>query len=313
MIHVTGLSKHYGPRAAIDGLNFDVKKGEIVGFLGPNGAGKSTTMKIITGFMPASEGEVTVNGFDVFDNPIEVKRSIGYLPENPPIYMEMTVRDYLEFAARLNQVAKADLKKQVDWAIEKTNLGDVSGRIIGNLSKGYKQRVGLAQAIVHNPAVLILDEPTVGLDPKQIIEIRELIKSLAGEHTIVLSSHILPEVTATCGRIIVINHGRIVAEDTIDGLTMRLKKGLLLQMTVAHANPEGIAAIRGISGVTGVTATGPKLVIELAPNQGELRDRVSKAAVDSGMGILEFGAEKVSLEEIFLKLTTEDGTERSAG
>lgn len=306
MIQVTGLSKHYGPRTAIDDLNFEVKKGEIVGFLGPNGAGKSTTMKIITGFMPASEGEVTVNGFDVFDKPIEVKRAIGYLPETPPIYMEMTVRDYLDFAARLNQVAKGDVKKQIDWAIEKTNLGDVANRIIGNLSKGYKQRVGLAQALVHNPPVLILDEPTVGLDPKQIIEIRELIKGLSGEHTIVLSSHILPEVTATCGRIIVINRGRIVAEDTIDGLTMRLKKGLLLQMTVAAPNPTGIAAIKAVAGVTGVSATGPKLVIELSPNQGELRDRVAKAAVDSGMGILEFGAEKVSLEEIFLQLTTDE-------
>lgn len=306
MITVRGLSKHYGVRKAIDDLNFEVKKGEIVGFLGPNGAGKSTTMKILTGFMPATEGDVTVNGFDVFDRPIDAKRAIGYLPETPPIYLEMTVRDYLEFAARLNQVAKTDMKKQVDWAIQKTNLGDVAGRIIGNLSKGYKQRVGLAQAIVHNPPVLILDEPTVGLDPKQIIEIRELIKSLAGEHTIVLSSHILPEVTATCGRIIVINRGRIVAEDTIDGLTMRLKKGLLLQMMVAKPNDAGIAAIRGIAGVNGVSATGPKLVIELSPNQGELRDRVARAAVESGMGILEFGAEKVSLEEIFLQLTTEE-------
>ncbi len=314
MIQVSGLSKHYGLRKAVDDLNFEVKKGEIVGFLGPNGAGKSTTMKIITGFMPASEGEVRVNGFDVFENPIEVKRAIGYLPESPPLYMEMTVRDYLDFAARLNQVAKSDLKKQIDWAIEKTNLGDVGGRIIGNLSKGYKQRVGLAQALVHNPAVLILDEPTVGLDPKQIIEIRELVKSLAGEHTIVLSSHILPEVTATCGRIIVINRGRIVAEDTIDGLTMRLKKGLLRQMTVATPNPAGLAAIRAVSGVTGISAIGPKLVIELSPNQGELRDRIAKAAVESGMGILEFGQEKVSLEEIFLQLTTEDSTtERSTG
>ncbi len=309
MIQVSGLTKQYGPRRAIDELSFDVKKGEIVGFLGPNGAGKSTTMKIITGFMPATFGAVTVNGFDVFDDPIEVKRAIGYLPENPPLYMEMTVTDYLEFAARLNQVPKADRKKQIAWAIEKTNLGNVSKRIIGNLSKGFKQRVGLAQAMVHNPQVLILDEPTVGLDPKQIIEIRELIKSLAGDHTIVLSSHILPEVTATCGRIIVINRGRIVAEDTIDGLTMRLKKGLLLQMTVKNPTPEGIAAIREVPGVTGISAIGPKLVIELAPNQGELRDAVAAAAVTKGMGILEFGAEKVSLEEIFLQLTTSEGVE----
>ncbi|MBC7387133.1 MAG: ATP-binding cassette domain-containing protein [Cryobacterium sp.] len=304
MIQVTGLTKQYGPRKAIDNLNFDVKRGEIVGFLGPNGAGKSTTMKIITAFTPASEGTVVVNGHDVFEEPIEVKRAIGYLPENPPIYMEMTVSDYLEFAARLNQVPKNLLKRQVDWALQKTNIGDVRGRIIGNLSKGYKQRVGLAQALVHNPAVLVLDEPTVGLDPKQIIEIRELIKSLAGEHTIILSSHILPEVTATCGRIIVINHGKIVAEDTIDGLTLRLKKGLLLQMTVKEAHAEGLAAIRAVPGVLGVAATGPKLVIDLAPNQGEIRDLVARAAVEKGMGILEFGSEKVSLEEIFLQLTT---------
>lgn len=309
MIQVTGLTKQYGPRRAIDELSFEVKKGEIVGFLGPNGAGKSTTMKIITGFMPATDGTVIVNGYDVFDHPIEVKRSIGYLPENPPLYMEMTVLDYLEFAARLNQVPKLERKKQIDWAIEKTNLGNVQKRIIGNLSKGFKQRVGLAQALAHNPQVLILDEPTVGLDPKQIIEIRELIKSLAGEHTIVLSSHILPEVTATCGRIIVINRGKIVAEDTIDGLTLRLKKGLLLQMTVKNPNPDGISAIRAVPGVTGVTATGPKLVIELSPNQGELRDTVAAAAVEKGMGVLEFGSEKVSLEEIFLQLTTSEGVE----
>lgn len=308
MIQVTGLTKQYGPRKAIDDLNFDVKKGEIVGFLGPNGAGKSTTMKIITGFTPASEGTVVVNGHDVFEEPREVKRAIGYLPENPPIYMEMTVSDYLDFAARLNQVAKEDLKKQIDWAVEKTNLGDVRNRIIGNLSKGYKQRVGIAQALVHNPAVLVLDEPTVGLDPKQIIEIRELIKGLAGNHTIILSSHILPEVTATCGRIIVINRGKIVAEDTIDGLTLRLKKGLLLQMTVKTPTPNGLDAIRAIHGVTGVAAIGPKLVIDLAPNQGEIRDQVARAAVENGMGILEFGAEKVSLEEIFLQLTTTEGS-----
>lgn len=309
MIQVTGLTKQYGPRKAIDELSFEVKKGEIVGFLGPNGAGKSTTMKIITGFMPPTEGTVTVNGHDVFDDPIEVKRSIGYLPENPPLYMEMTVLDYLDFAARLNQVPKGELNKHIAWAIEKTNLGNVSKRIIGNLSKGFKQRVGLAQALVHRPQVLILDEPTVGLDPKQIIEIRELIKSLAGEHTIVLSSHILPEVTATCGRIIVINRGKIVAEDTIDGLTMRLKKGLLLQMTVKNPLPEGITALRSVSGVTGVSAIGPKIVIELSPNQGELRDAIAKVAVEKNMGILEFGAEKVSLEEIFLQLTTSEGGE----
>lgn len=307
MIQVSNLTKNYGTRHAIRDLNFEVKKGEIVGFLGPNGAGKSTTMKIITGFTPASEGTVTVGGHDVFDEPLEVKKLIGYLPENPPIYQEMTVSDYLEFAARLNQVKKSEIRNRVDWAIAKTNLGSVRGRIIGNLSKGFKQRVGIAQALVHNPPVLILDEPTIGLDPKQIIEIRELVKSLAGEHTIVLSSHILPEVTATCGRIIVINQGRIVAEDTIEGLTLRLKKGLLLSMTVKNPSQDGLAALRALPGVNGISAVGPKIVIELSPNQGEIRDQIARVAVEKNLGLLEFGAEKVSLEEIFLQLTTTEG------
>ncbi|MEO5971400.1 MAG: ABC transporter ATP-binding protein, partial [Bdellovibrionia bacterium] len=192
MIEVSHLTKLYGPRAAISDLNFKIGKGEIVGFLGPNGAGKSTTMKILTGFMPASEGKANVAGFDVFENAIDVKRNVGFLPENPPVYPEMTVEDYVDFAARLHQVPRASLTKSVDGAIHRTGLGDVKKRLIGNLSKGYRQRVGLAQALVHNPKVLILDEPTVGLDPKQIIEIRELIKSLSGDHTVVLSSHILP-------------------------------------------------------------------------------------------------------------------------
>lgn len=311
MIQVSHLTKMYGSRMAVQDLSFDVQKGEIVGFLGPNGAGKSTTMKILTGFMPATDGEVKVAGFDVFENPIEVKRRIGYLPETPPVYLEMTVNDYLDFSARLKQVEKKNIKSRVDWAVQKTNLGDVRKRIIGNLSKGYRQRVGLAQAMVHNPEVLILDEPTVGLDPKQIIEIRELIKSLAGEHTIVLSTHILPEVTATCQRIIVINKGKIAAEDTMEGLTLRLKKGLLLSMNLKQASDSAVAAIRKVSGVSRVNATGPKLVIEVEPNHGELRDQIVAAAVSSGAGVLEFSSEKVSLEEVFLQLTTEENMEHS--
>jgi len=309
MIRVSHLTKMYGPRAAVQDLSFSVQKGEIVGFLGPNGAGKSTTMKILTGFMPATDGEVSVAGHDIFDEPEEAKKKIGYLPENPPVYLEMTVEDYLEFAARIKQVDPSQIKKRVDWSIEKTNIKDVRKRIIGNLSKGYRQRVGLAQALVHNPAVLILDEPTVGLDPVQIIEIRELIKELAKEHTIVLSSHILPEVTATCSRIIVINKGKIVAEDTMESLTLRLKKGLLLSLEVKQINDSGLHALRGIPGVSHVNGTGSKLVIQLEPHQGEVRDLIAKVAVESGMGVLEFGSEKVSLEEIFLQLTTD---ERSA-
>ncbi len=307
MIQVSHLTKMYGPRPAIQDLNFDVKKGEIVGFLGPNGAGKSTTMKILTGFMPATSGSASIAGFDVFENPIDVKKNVGFLPETPPVYPEMRVDDYLGFAAELHQIPGSSAKAAVSRAVEKTGLGDVKGRLIGNLSKGYRQRVGLAQALVHNPQVLILDEPTVGLDPKQIIEIRELIKSLGSDHTVILSSHILPEVTATCQRIIVINKGHIVAEDTLEQLTSRLKKGLIYSMTVKKTSADGVEAIRKVHGVRAVTATGPKLVIEIAPGGPEIRDGIVEAAVSKQMGVLEFSAERVSLEEIFLQLTTDEG------
>lgn len=304
MITVSHLTKMYGPRTAVNDLSFEVKKGEIVGFLGPNGAGKSTTMKILTGFMPATSGTASVAGFDVFDKPIEVKKNVGFLPETPPVYPEMQVEDYLDFSARLHQLARSDAKRAVNMALEKTSLGSVRKRLIGNLSKGYRQRVGLAQALVHNPQVLILDEPTVGLDPKQIIEIRELIKGLGGEHTVILSSHILPEVTATCQRIIVINQGKIVAEDTIERLTTRLKKGLIYSMTVRNPSSGGVSAIKAVPGVKDVSAVGPKLVVEINAGQDEIRDRIVEAAVAQKMGVLEFSAERVSLEEIFLQLTT---------
>jgi len=304
MIQVSHLTKLYGPRPAVNDLNFEVKKGEIVGFLGPNGAGKSTTMKILTGFMPATDGKATIGGFDVFENPLDVKRNVGFLPENPPVYPEMQVFDYLEFAAQLHQVRGDLIKRAVSTALEKTALGDVRNRLIGNLSKGYRQRVGLAQALVHNPQVLILDEPTVGLDPKQIIEIRELIKSLGGDHTVILSSHILPEVTATCQRIIVISRGQIVAQDTLEQLTTRIKKGLIYSLVVKTPSPEGVEALRKIDGVGGVTSAGTKLVVELKPGAKEIRDKIVETAVSRGMGVLEFSAERVSLEEIFLQLTT---------
>lgn len=306
MIHVEHLTKMYGPRTAVNDLSFEIGKGEIVGFLGPNGAGKSTTMKILTAFMPATSGKASVAGFDVFDQPLKVKKNVGYLPENPPVYHEMQVEDYLEFAARIHQVSSGDVKRAIDAALEKTGLGSVRKRLVGNLSKGFRQRVGLAQALIHNPQVLILDEPTVGLDPKQIIEIRELIKSLAGDHTVILSSHILPEVTATCQRIIVISRGKIVAEDSLEQLTTRLKKGLIYSMTVKNPAASGIAAIKRVGGVVGVTATGPKLVVEIASGGSEIRDKIIETAVQEKMGVLEFSAERVSLEEIFLQLTTEE-------
>lgn len=311
MIQVSHLTKRYGPRTAVSDLSFDVKPGEIVGFLGPNGAGKSTTMKILTGFMPATEGTATVAGHDVFSEPEAVKRNVGFLPENPPVYPEMVVEDYLDFAARLHQMPSAKVAAAVRTVIEKTSLGDVRKRLIGNLSKGYRQRVGLAQALTHNPKVLVLDEPTVGLDPKQIIEIRELIKGLGGDHSVILSSHILPEVTATCGRIIVINKGKIIAEDTIEQLQARLNKGTIYALVVKDPKKGGIDAIRAVPGVasaavqTGGNAN--RVMIELKPQGGEVRDEVVRAAVESGMGVLEFAAERVSLEEIFLQLTTVEG------
>lgn len=304
MIQVSHLTKLYGPRAAISDLNFEVKKGEIVGFLGPNGAGKSTTMKILTGLMPASDGKAVLGGFDVFNDPLEVKKIVGFLPETPPVYPDMTVQDYLEFAARLHQINSDLVTRSVNSAVEKTSLGEVRNRLIGNLSKGYRQRVGLAQALVHNPQILILDEPTVGLDPKQIIEIRELIRSLAGDHTVILSSHILPEVTATCQRIIVINKGRIAAEDTLEHLTSRINKGLLYSLIVKNPSNDGVDAIKKIEGVSSVSVAGPKLVIEMRPGSKEIRDKIVETAVGRSMGVLEFSSEKVSLEEIFLQLTT---------
>jgi ABC-2 type transport system ATP-binding protein len=307
MIQVQNLTKSYAQRKAIQDLSFEVQRGEIVGFLGPNGAGKSTTMKIITGLMPASEGTVRVAGFDVFDSPLEVKRNIGFLPETPPVYREMTVESYLDFAARLHQVEPSKIRGAIDKALERTHLGSVRHRLIGNLSKGYRQRVGLAQALVHNPPVLILDEPTVGLDPKQIIEIRNLIRELAQDHTILLSTHILPEVQATCSRVIVINRGRIVAQDTLEQLTARLQRGKILNLKVKSRNSSALDALRAIPGIHSVSESSEspdQVMIQIAPEASDIRDRIVETAVKQQMGVLEFFAEKLSLEEVFLQLTT---------
>src|SRR3569832_1955403 len=232
MIEVKQLVKRYGDVVAIDHVSFTVDRGEILAFLGPNGAGKTTTMRILTCFMPATTGTARVAGFDIFEEPMEVKRRIGYLPENPPVYPELTVSEYLRFVAKIKGVPTVRVKAALASALEKCNIGDVANRLIGNLSRGYRQRVGLAQAMIHNPDVLILDEPTVGLDPKQIIETRQLIKELAGDHTVVLSTHILPEVSQTCQRVVIINKGRVVAVDTPDNLTARLRGAATLYVQV---------------------------------------------------------------------------------
>src|SRR5512135_872664 len=236
MIKVEGLTKRYARNVAVDNISFEVEKGQIVGFLGPNGAGKTTTMRMLTCFMPPTEGTAQVAGFDVTENPMEVKRRIGYLPESPPVYPEMEVIEYLDFVGRIKGVPKANLRSRIDEVMQKTAITDVRNKIIGKLSKGYRQRVGLAQAIIHNPDVLILDEPTAGLDPKQINETRDLIKSLAGDHTIILSTHILPEVSQTCEQVIIINKGKIVATDSVSNLQQRARSGESVLVEVAARN-----------------------------------------------------------------------------
>src|SRR5437588_410047 len=250
VIEVQHLTKRYGPVTAVDDISFPVERGEILGFLGPNGAGKTTTMRVLTGYMPPSEGKAVVAGYDVFEQPIEAKRRTGYLPETPPLYPDMTVREYLDFVARIKGVPASDRKGRVDAVMARTHCADVAARHCGKLSKGYRQRVGLAQAVLHNPDVLVLDEPTAGLDPKQIIETRELIRSLAGDHTIVLSTHILPEVAQTCQRVVIINHGRVVAVDTPANLTARLKGAETMYVQVDAPGADVPAALGRVAGVT---------------------------------------------------------------
>lgn len=307
MIEVNGLTKYYGARKAIDEISFSVKKGEVLGFLGPNGAGKSTTMKILTCFMPASSGVARVAGFDVFEDPLEVKRRVGYLPETPPVYREMVVADYLEYASQLHGVRGPQIKSAVNNALEKCGLGHVRGRLIGNLSKGYKQRVGIAQAIVHNPDVLILDEPTVGLDPNQIREIRDLIKSFSGDHTVILSTHILPEVQATCSRVLIINEGKIVAVDTLDAIQHRLRKGRALSVLVRQGDrvADLIRNINGVAAVSDAVASdGAKKFTITVQDGADSREQIAEMLVKSGAGLLEIKTEAMSLEDVFVKLTT---------
>ena len=309
MIEVEHLTKRYGPVTAVHDVSFQVRKGEILGFLGPNGAGKTTTMRVLTGYMPATEGRVRVAGYDVFEQAIEAKRRIGYLPETPPLYPDMTVREYLQFVAKIKGVAPADRKSRVEQVMARTWVSDMANRACGKLSKGYKQRVGLAQAIIHNPEVLILDEPTAGLDPKQIRETRRLIKELAGDHTIILSTHILPEVSQTCDRVVIINKGRVVAEDTPENLTRRLsgEETILVQVDAARA-AEASRALAAVAGVVRVAAAeGVEGAFEVQSEQGrDVRRDLARAVVLGGYDLLELRPLRVSLEEIFLSLITEE-------
>ncbi|OLD42055.1 MAG: MFS transporter [Nitrospirae bacterium 13_1_40CM_2_62_10] len=311
MIEVQNITKRYGDFTAIDRVTFTVDKGEVLAFLGPNGAGKTTTMRILTCFMPATEGVARVAGFDCFDQPIEVKRRIGYLPEHPPLYQELTVTEYLTFVGRIKGMGAEDLRSGLDRVMERLALGDVRHRLIANLSRGYQQRVGLAQALLHDPPVLILDEPTLGLDPKQIIEIRELIKSLAGSHTVILSTHILPEATAVCQRVVIINNGRIVAVDSPEGLSARLRQSEKIRVTV-KAPPADLAnrfrALPGILSVFEPTESGAFLLeYELGQDR---RDELARFVVDNGWGLLELKTVSMTLEDVFLRLTQhEEGLE----
>jgi len=319
MIKVEGLTKRYARTVAVDHISFEVEKGQIVGFLGPNGAGKTTTMRVLTCYLPPTEGSASVAGFDVMADPMEVKKRIGYLPETPPVYPEMEVSEYLKFAGQLKGISSADINKRVDDAVGRCALGDVRNKLIGKLSKGYRQRVGLAQAIIHNPEVLILDEPTSGLDPKQIIEIRELLRSLAGDHTIILSTHILSEVEHSCERVIIISQGKLVAIDSVSNLTNRLRGAEAVAVAVESPNgkpdpsevQQRLEVVPGVSRVVMKDSKDSRLVFEVESLQGrQIRAELARTVVNSGWNLNELRSVGMSLEDIFLELTA---TEKAAG
>jgi ABC-2 type transport system ATP-binding protein len=311
LIEVQDLTKAYGAVTAVDHVSFTVNKGEILGFLGPNGAGKTTTMRILTGYMPATSGTARVAGFDVFDDSMEVRRRIGYLPEAPPVYPDMSVESYLDFVLRIKNVPAEKRAGRITDALEKTNLADKRMQLIKRLSRGYKQRVGLAQALVHDPEVIILDEPTVGLDPKQIIEVRHLIKNLAGSHTIILSTHILPEVSMTCDRVVIINKGKIAAVDTPENLTSQLRGGQRIRVEVQAPEKPLAELLRQIPGASRVDVQAPRAdgrvtaMVEVASGQ-DIRSRVAAEIIGRSWALFELHGVSMSLEEIFLELTTDD-------
>ncbi len=323
MIEVEHLTKRFGSVTAIEDVSFRVEKGQILGFLGPNGAGKSTTMRILAGFFPASEGRATVAGFDVFEQPLETKKRVGYLPEHPPLYPEMSVDAYLKFTATIKAVKGSAIPGRIAFVKERCGLQEWGGRLIKHLSKGYRQRVGLAQALIHDPEVLILDEPTVGLDPKQIIEVRELIRSLAGDHTVILSTHILPEVGMTCEKVIIITQGRITAIDTPQNLTSQLKGSDFIELDLKPAEAQDfdelsrllstLQQVRNVSldpGSEGLT----RVSVEVEGAQ-DLRPLIARTAIEAGFDLYQMQRKTMTLEEIFLELTTEEpaATEAATG
>lgn len=311
MIEVEHLTKVYNNRKAVDNVSFKVEKGEILGFLGPNGAGKTTTMRILTCYMPSTEGTARVAGYDVFEESLEVRKRIGYLPENPPLYQEMTVRSYLDFVAKIKGTPSNKRRTQVDEALGKCNLGDVHHRIINKLSKGYKQRVGLAQALLNNPEVLVLDEPTLGLDPRQIHEVRTLIKSLSSTHTVILSTHILPEVSVTCDRVVIINNGKLIAMDTPEGLSHQMKGAERIALVVEgtrEAVRDKLAAIDGVLSVqTAQNGDDRTSTFTVECKLGtDLRRTLAETVVSQGWGLLELRGVSMSLEDVFINLVTQE-------
>lgn len=313
MIEISGLSKHYGKKKALDNISFSVKKGEILGFLGPNGAGKSTTMNIITGYLSSTSGTVTVDGYDILDNPNEVKKRIGYLPEQPPLYQDMTVEEYLNFVYDLKKIKGMDKAEHIGEIVARVGIENVLKRRISNLSKGYKQRVGLAQAMLGKPEVLILDEPTVGLDPKQIIEIRNVIKELGKEHTVILSSHILSEISAVCERVIIIKDGTIVAEDTPENLAKAYSGNARLMLRIIGEESKILAVLSECGGVLSVKSLGAAddgafdFEIEAEGNADtELSKQLFYVLAENNMPILMQKKIEATLEEVFIEITDND-------
>jgi len=319
MIKVEGLTKRYARTVAVDNISFEVEKGRIVGFLGPNGAGKTTTMRVLTCFLPPTAGTAKIAGFDVLEQPLEVKKRIGYLPETPPLYPDMEVGEYLSFVGKLKGLVSGDVAKRVSEVCDRCAITAVKSKIIGKLSKGYRQRVGLAQAILHNPDVLVLDEPTSGLDPKQIIETRELIHSLAGDHTIILSTHILSEVEHSCERVIIINQGKLVAQDTVANLTNRLRGSESVALEIAAVNGnlnhadvrQKLEQVAGVSRVVLKDTRDSHCAFEVESMQGRtIRADLARAVVSSGWDLNELRPVGFSLEDIFLQLTASEKAEK---
>lgn len=313
MIKVKNLTKKYSNFEALRGVTFEVGKGEIVGFLGPNGAGKTSTMRILTGYMPMTSGEVTVDGLDVFEDSLAVRKKIGYLPETTALYPDMTVKEYLDFVCDLKNIAKADRVDQIERVNKKCGLGDVQDALIKTLSKGYKQRVGIAQAILGDPDVVVLDEPTIGLDPNQIIEIRNLIKELGKDTTVILSTHILQEVSATCDKVVIINEGRVVAVDTPDNLTSSSASGMRVEISVKGPASDVLECIRGLDDIESARQLSDKNGIVSIQADAKLnkdpRETMANAVVKNSWGLLEMQKKTVDLEQIFTKLTSEETDE----